>query len=146
MADLLAANIDTIVKTFNDELNTLLNQLMIIADQIEISKTDLCKVKASKKQLLDAIYINVNLCVNMYAFFLLKPEFETFLENVQKRNYEYFYLLADNDIIEPEFRELLSIIKTVSYGIDDETKNIIFGYIENITVLADIYAYKKMEK
>jgi len=82
----------------------------------------------------------------MYAFFLLKPEFETFLENVQKRNYEYFYLLADNDIIEPEFRELLSIIKTVSYGIDDETKNIIFGYIENITVLADIYAYKKMEK
>ena len=64
----------------------------------------------------------------------------------QKRNYEYFYLLADNDIIEPEFRELLSIIKTVSYGIDDETKNIIFGYIENITVLADIYAYKKMEK
>jgi len=27
-----------------------------------------------------------------------------------------------------------------------KSKNIIFGYIENITVLADIYAYKKMEK
>jgi hypothetical protein len=145
MAELLSASIDTIVKTFNDELNTFLNQLMLIADQITISKSNLSKVQISKRRLVQAMQINSVLCINLYATFLLNPEFEDFLPNVQSRNYEYFYILADNEKIEPQFKELLSIIKTVSYDIDDELKNIVFGYVENITILANIFACKKLE-
>lgn len=145
MTDLLSASIDTIVKTFNDEMITFLNQLMVIADQIEISKVNLSKVQFSKRTLVQAININSIICINLFAAFILNPEFSDFLEQVQAKNYKYFYALVDNDIVDVEFRDLLQIIKTVSMGIDEESMENIFGYIENVTVLANIYACKTID-
>ena len=67
------------------------------------------------------------------------------MEQVQAKNYKYFYALVDNDIVDVEFRDLLQIIKTVSMGIDEESMENIFGYIENVTVLANIYACKTID-
>ena len=67
MTDLLSASIDTIVKTFNDEMITFLNQLMVIADQIEISKVNLSKVQFSKRTLVQAININSIICINLFV-------------------------------------------------------------------------------
>ena len=80
----------------------------------------------------------------MYATFLIDPDYADFLPNVQNKNYQYFYDLAESEEIDPEFRELMQIIKKVSYDVNDELKADVFGYMENITILANIYAGKKL--
>ena len=53
--------------------------------------------------------------------------------------------MVESEEIDPEFRELMQIIKKVSYDVNDDIKADVFGYMENITILANIYAGKKLE-
>lgn len=142
MDDLLKAPVDEIVMIFNDEMNNMINQLMYIAQHIDLKSTEMTMIKNSKNKLINAITINRILCIEMYAKFLLKDEFSDFFDNIKNRNYDYFYGLTDRKEIDDEFKDLVYLVKTISFKVADETKDNIFGYMENLSLLATIYAQK----
>lgn len=146
MEELLNAPIDEIVMIFNDELNNMINQLMSIAKQITITSDENTLILASKNKLLNAIKINEFLCIELYAKFLLKDEFEDFFDNIKNRKYDYFFELADRADIDEEFRDIIFLVKTISYKVGNETREDIFGYMENLSFLATIFAQKKLTK
>lgn len=146
MDELLNSSITDIVTIFNDELNVMLNQLIIITKKLNMTEDEKNTVFNSKNKLCNAIKVNENLCVDMYAKFLLTERFDGFFNNIKARNYQYFYDLTEKEEIDPEFKELMVLIRTVSYQVGDETKNDVFGYVENLSLLATIYAQKKIEK
>ena len=146
MDELLNSSIEDIVSIFNDELNVMLNQLILIANNLNMSNNERTTIINSKNKLCNAINVNVNLCVELYAKFLLTEKFNGFFDNIKARNYKYFYELTEKEEIDPQFRELMVLIRTVSYQVGDETKNDVFGYVENLSLLATIFAQKKIEK
>lgn len=146
MSDLMSMSINDITNIFNDELNTFLNQLIHIATQLNIDKKDFNKISLSRRTLEQGMSINKSICIDMYAAFLFAHGHENFIENIKNRKYDYFYNLMETEEIQEDFKELLSIISTVSYSLSDDLKNDIFGYLENISVLSNIYAIKKIKK
>ena len=145
MASLMSCEMKDIVTMFNDELQTFIIQLMHIAEQINMTKKEMSTILSSKRDLETGMKINQKLCIDLYAKFLFEDGHETFVENVKCRNYDYFYELVKKETIDDEFKELLQIVVTVSYNLDDDLKNDIFGYLENITDLAITYAAKLVE-
>jgi hypothetical protein len=135
-----------IISLFNDEITTFVDQLMNISTQISLTPEELVKINKSKKDLDTGMRINLKLCIELYTVFLFKPEHDQFVESVKNRNYDYFYKLVAQEDIDDEFKELLEIITTVSYNLDNEIRNDIFGYLENITDLALVYVAKTVKK
>lgn len=146
MDELLNSSIDDIVTIFNDELNVMLNQLIFIANKLSMTESEKTIIINSKNKLCNAVKVNERLCVELYAKFLLTEKFDGFFNNIKARNYQYFYDLTEKEEIEPQFKELMILIRTVSYQVGNETKNDVFGYVENLSLLATIYAQKKLEK
>lgn len=146
MDSLLKAPVDEIIMIFNDEMNNMINQLMHIADHVGLKPEEMSTIMFSKNKLINAIEINRILCIEMYAKFLLDEEFNDFYENIKNKKYEYFYELSTNKAIDEEFRDLVVLVKTISYNVGTETKENIFGYMENLSILATIFAQKKLTK
>lgn len=146
MESLLNAPIDEIIMIFNDEMNNMINQLMHIANHVGLKPEEMNTITFSKNKLINAIKINRILCIEMYAKFLLDDNFSDFYENIKNKQYDYFYGLSNNTAIDEEFRDLVILIKTISYNVDKETKENVFGYMENLSILATIFAKKKILK
>ena len=146
MDELMNASSNEINMIFNDELVTFLCQLISVAKQMNMKKSEFIKVETSKTKLVQSIEINKSLCINLYATFLLDPKFESFLTNIQQRNYKYFYDLTESETFDDDFKDLMIIIKSVSYDVSNEIKDDIFGYVENLTILASVFAMKFEKK
>ena len=145
MDALLNASIDELVGVFNDEMKVFLNQLITIGKQVKMQKSDFESVINSKKKLLQVLEVNNLICIDTYATFLLTDKYSDFFEHVQKRDHDYLYKLAMEEERNNEFQQLMVMIRMVSYNVDKETKNDVLGYVENLSILANVYAKKKLE-
>lgn len=146
MDNLLKAPTDEIIMIFNDEMNNMINQLMHIAKYIKMEPEESVMITNSKNKLTNALTVNRILCIEMYAKFLLNDDFSDFFDNIKSRNYTYFYSLLDRKELDKEFTDLVILVETISHKVDDETKDSIFGYMENLSLLATIYAQKMLTK
>jgi hypothetical protein len=89
---------------------------------------------------------NKEIGVDMYAGYIFAKGNEEFSEKISARDYNFFYKMEEQIGKSNKFAEILIIVKNLFIQLSDSNKECIFGYLENLTLLANVYAMKKLAK
>ncbi len=152
MDELLKLSKIEIVKIFNDELMIFLSELLKIFNEVNkenknsINK-DNVNVLISYKNLIETgIVVNKEIAIEMFSGYIFKKENEDFYKKISEKDYEYFIKNKDKLDKTNKFENLISIIKDLFVQLSETNKESIFGYLENLSTLSNIFVMKKISK
>ena len=144
MEELLQLNNVEIITIFNDELKTFLNELLKIFNNVE-HETNSLKQLIKYKQLIETgLSANIETGIEMFSGYIFAKNNENFSSKISNRDYNYFYELSSTVTTNNKLSEIILIIKQLFSSLDDSNKESIFGYLDNLCTLANIYAMKKL--
>jgi hypothetical protein len=149
MDEILSLSQLEIVTIFNDELKTFLTELLKIVNQLKnITDTDtdnINKLLSYKNLIETGISANKEIAIDMFAGYIFSAGNEQFCEKISSKDYEFFYKMEEQIDKTNKLSEIIMIIKNLFIELSEVNKESIFGYLENLSTLSNIYAMKKIE-
>ena len=146
MDELLKSSRSEIVSLFNDELTTFLSELLKIFGNLDKEKAALNKLSTYKNLIHTGLYANKESGIEMFSGYILSKGNEEFSSRISNKDYEFFYELSSNTTTSNKFTDIIMIIKNLFIQLDINNKESIFGYLDNLCSLSNIYAMKKLTK
>ena len=148
MDELLKLSKIEIVQIFNDELMTFLSELLKIFNEINIksNKDSINKLMSYKNLIETGILANKELAIEMFSGYIFKKENEDFCKKISEKDYEYFITNQNKLDNSNKFEDLIDIIKDLFLQLSEINKENIFGYLDNLSTLANIFVMKKISK
>lgn len=144
MDELLKLSKSEIVSIFNDELKIFLSELLKIFEQINKDRVN--KLLSYKNLIETGIIANKELAIEMFSGYIFKKENEDFCKKISEKDYEYFIKNQDKLDKSNKFEDLIGIIKELFLQLSEMNRENIFGYLENLSTLANIFVMKKISK
>ena len=145
MEQLLALNKSDVIIIFNDELTTFLSELLKIFTQLKSNKETTNQLLNYKNLIESGISANVETGVEMFAGYIFSEGNDDFCQRISNKDYNFFYKLEESIDKSNKFSEVIMLIKNLFIQLNDTNKESIFGYLENLCTLANVYAIKKMK-
>jgi hypothetical protein len=142
MEQILKLSKDEIVTIFNDEMSTFLSELLKIFSQLESNKETVNKLLSYKSLIETGIAANKVVGIEMFGGYIFKKGNEDFCEKITSKNFNFFINLEVDK--SNKLAEILMLIKDLFIKLSDTNRNNIFGYLENLSTLANIYTMKKL--
>ena len=134
-----------IVTLFNDELITFISELLKIFNQIKnVPKSSTNTIMTYKNLIQTGIKINKEIGIEMFSGYIYSKGNEDFCEKISSRDYEFFYKIDENLEENNQLAEIIIIIKNLFIELSEQNKENIFGYLDNLSVLSNVYFMKKM--
>ena len=144
MDQIMELSKDEIVSLFNSELATFLSELVKIFSKMTVESSNYSKLLSYKSLIETGISTNREVGIDMYAGYIFSSGNEGFNEKISSRDYNFFYKMEDDINESNKFAEILLIVKHLFIQLSELNKENIFGYLENLMLLANIYAVKKL--
>ena len=144
MDQLMELSKDEVVSLFNSELTTFLSELVKIFSKISTDSSNFSQLLSYKSLIEVGISTNREVGIDMYAGYIFSSGNEGFNEKISSRDYDFFYKMEDKIDKSNKFAEILLIVKHLFIQLSESNKENIFGYLENLMLLANIYAVKKL--
>ena len=145
MEQLLALNKFDIIIIFNDELTTFLSELLKIFTQLKSNKETTNQLLNYKNLIESGISANVETGIEMFAGYIFSEGNGNFCQRISDRDYNFFYKLEESFDKSNKFSDVIMLIKNLFIQLNDTNKESIFGYLENLCTLANVYAIKKIK-
>ena len=145
MEQLLALNKSDIIIIFNDELTTFLSELLKIFTQLKSNKETINQLLNYKNLIDSGISANIETGIEMFAGYIFSEGNDDFCQRISDRDYNFFYKLEESIDKSNKFSEVIMLIKNLFIQLNDTNKESIFGYLENLSTLANVYAIKKIK-
>lgn len=146
MDQLMALSKDEVVSLFNGELTTFLSELVKIFSNMSVDTNSFSQLLSYKSLIETGINSNREIGADMFAGYIFASGNETFGEKISSRDYDFFYKMEESIDKSNKFAEILLIIKHLFIQLSESNKENIFGYLENLVLLANVYAIKKIGK
>lgn len=143
MDELLKLTKTEIVTIFNDELNTFLTELLLIIKNVEVNDDNRSKLLSYKNLIDTGISTNKEIGIEMFSGYIFSND--NFYEKISSRDYDFFYKMDEEIDKTNKFVEIIIIIKKLFIQLSETSKDNLFGYLENLSTLSNIYAMKKIE-
>ena len=143
MDELLKLTKTEIVTIFNDELNTFLTELLLIIKNVEVNDDNRSKLLSYKNLIDTGISTNKEIGIEMFSGYIFSND--NFYEKISSRDYDFFYKMDEEIDKTNKFVEIIIIIKNLFIQLSETSKDNLFGYLENLSTLSNIYAMKKIE-
>jgi hypothetical protein len=131
-----------IINIFNSEIIVFITELLKIFKYYESNADTITELQYYKNLIETGISVNIESGVEMFSSYLLMEGNEDFLDKIKNKDYDYFYKMQIQD--NNNFSDIIKIIKKISLKLNEENKSNIFGYLENLSILSNIYVIKKM--
>ncbi len=135
-----------VVTLFNGELSTFLSELVKIFSNMSVDSSSFNQLLSYKSLIETGINSNQEIGADMFAGYLFSSGNESFMEKISSRDYDFFYSMEEKISSKNKFGEILLIVKNLFIQLTDTNKENIFGYLENLALLANVYAMKKLGK
>jgi hypothetical protein len=146
MDQLMQLSKDEVVTLFNGELSTFLSELVKIFSKMTVDQVSFNQLLSYKSLIEAGINSNKEIGVDMFAGYIFSSSNDDFMEKISSRDYDFFYKMEEKIDSSNKFAEILLIIKHLFIQLSDTNKENIFGYLENLSLLANVYAMKKLGK
>jgi len=146
MDQLMQLSKDEVVTLFNGELSTFLSELVKIFSKMTVDQVSFNQLLSYKSLIEAGINSNKEIGVDMFAGYIFSSSNDDFIEKISSRDYDFFYKMEEKIDSSNKFAEILLIIKHLFIQLSDINKENIFGYLENLSLLANVYAMKKLGK
>jgi len=148
MDQLMELSKDEVVTLFNGELLTFLSELVKILSNMSVDSSSFNQLLSYKSLIETGINSNKDIGADMFAGYIFSPSSmsEGLVEKISSRDYDFFYKMEEKISSSNKFAEVLLIIKRLFIQLTDTNKENIFGYLENLALLANVYAMKKLGK
>lgn len=146
MDQLMELSRDEVVTLFNGELSTFLSELVKIFSKMQVDTKSYNQLLSYKSLIETGINSNKEIGVDMFAGYIFASENESFMEKISSRDYNFFYKMEETIGATNKFAEVLLIVKHLFIQLTETNKENIFGYLENLALLANVYAMKKLGK
>jgi len=143
MDELLKLTKTEIVTIFNDELNTFLMELLLIIKNVEVNDDNRSKLLSYKNLIDTGISTNKEIGIEMFSGYIFSND--NFYDKISSRDYDFFYKMDEEIDKTNKFVEIIIIIKKLFIQLSETSKDNLFGYLENLSTLSNIYAMKKIE-
>ncbi len=144
MDQLMQLSKDEVVTLFNGELLIFLSELVKIFSNMTVDQNVFSQLLSYKSLIETGINSNKNIGVEMFAGYIFSSENENFMEKISSRDYNFFYKMEENISSSNKFAEVLLIVKRLFIQLSNTNKENIFGYLENLALLSNVYAMKKL--
>ncbi len=145
MDQLMELSKDEVVTLFNSELSTFLSELVKIFSKMSVDQGSFNQLLSYKSLIETGINSNKEIGADMFAGYIFSSS-DNFMEKISSRDYDFFYSMEEKIDSSNKFAEVLLIIKHLFIQLSDSNKENIFGYLENLALLANVYAMKKLGK
>ena len=145
MDQLMELSKDEVVTLFNSELSTFLSELVKIFSKMSVDQGSFNQLLSYKSLIETGINSNKEIGADMFAGYIFSSS-DNFMEKISLRDYDFFYSMEEKIDSSNKFAEVLLIIKHLFIQLSDSNKENIFGYLENLALLANVYAMKKLGK
>jgi len=136
---------DEIAKMFNEQIKIFIKEIIKIMENANDKKLDINKIKYYKTNMKAGLAMNKYSGIDMFSGYILSDENKDFTSKIVERDYNYFYSMTYEKEVDNSMAEMIIIIKNILNNLCDENKENIFGYLENLCTLSNIYAMKKIE-
>jgi hypothetical protein len=146
MDQLMQLSKDEIVTLFNGELSTFLSELVKIFSNMTVEQGSFNQLLSYKSLIETGINSNKDIGADMFAGYIFSSGNDSFMEKISSRDYDFFYKMEEKIASTNKFAEVLLIVKRLFIQLTDTNKENIFGYLENLALLANVYAMKKLGK
>jgi hypothetical protein len=146
MDQLMELSRDEVVTLFNGELSTFLSELVKIFSKMAVDTKSYNQLLSYKSLIETGINSNKEIGVDMFAGYIFASGNESFMEKISSRDYNFFYKMEETIGTANKFAEVLLIVKHLFIQLTETNKENIFGYLENLALLANVYAIKKLGK
>ena len=146
MDQLMSLSKDEVVSLFNSELTTFLSELVKILSKMNIDSSSYSKLLTYKSLIETGINSNRDIGADMFAGYIFAVGNETFVDKISSKDYNFFYKMEEEIDQSNKFAEVLLIVKHLFIKLSESNKENIFGYLENLVLLANVYVVKKMGK
>lgn len=143
MDELLKLTKTEIVTIFNDELNTFLTELLLIIKNVEVNDDNRSKLLSYKNLIDTGISTNKEIGIEMFSGYIFSND--NLYDKISSRDYDFFYKMDEEIDKTNKFVEIIIIIKKLFIQLSETSKDNLFGYLENLSTLSNIYAMKKIE-
>jgi len=137
---------DEVVSLFNSELTTFLSELVKILSKMNIDSSSYSQLLTYKSLIETGINSNRDIGADMFAGYIFAVGNETFVDKISSKDYNFFYKMEEEIDQSNKFAEVLLIVKHLFIQLSESNKENIFGYLENLVLLANVYVVKKMGK
>jgi hypothetical protein len=145
MEQLMALSKDEVVSLFNSELTTFLSELVKIFSKMNIDSSSYSQLLSYKSLIETGINSNREIGADMFAGYIFAVENETFVDKISTKDYDFFYKMEEKIDKSNQFAEVLLIVKHLFIQLSESNKENIFGYLENLVLLANVYVVKKIK-
>jgi hypothetical protein len=146
MDQLMSLSKDEVVSLFNSELTTFLSELVKIFSKMNIESSSYSQLLTYKSLIETGINSNRDIGADMFAGYIFAVGNETFVDKISSKDYNFFYKMEEEIDQSNKFAEVLLIVKHLFIQLSESNKENIFGYLENLVLLANVYVVKKMGK
>lgn len=146
MDQLMSLSKDEVVSLFNSELTTFLSELVKILSKMNIDSSSYSQLLTYKSLIETGINSNRDIGADMFAGYIFAVGNETFVDKISSKDYNFFYKMEEEIDQSNKFAEVLLIVKHLFIQLSESNKENIFGYLENLVLLANVYVVKKMGK
>jgi hypothetical protein len=136
---------DEIAKMFNQQIKIFIKEIIKIMENANDKKLDINKIKYYKTNMKAGLAMNKYSGIDMFSGYILSDENKDFTSKIVERDYNYFYSMKYEKNVDNSMAEMIMITKNILNNLCDENKENIFGYLENLCTLSNIYAMKKIE-
>ena len=142
MDDLLKLEKKNIIMLFNEELSIFLTELQRIFSEINECSTSASKISTYKKTIKSAIKVNTTIGISMFSAYIFDDANKNFSEKISAGDYDYFLELSSTLDNTNAFYDIITIIKSLFIKLSEESKTNIFGFLKNLTLLANVFVLK----
>jgi hypothetical protein len=136
---------EELVVIFNDQIKTFIKQIIKITETANDKNLDLSKIKYYKNSLKAGLVINKYTAIDMFSGYILSEENKDFTKKIGERDYNYFYNIKYEKDVENSLADMIQITRNIMNNLNDENKENIFGHLENLCLLTNLYTIKKIE-
>jgi len=137
---------DEVVSLFNSELTTFLSELVKIFSKMSVDSSSYSQLLSYKSLIETGINSNRDVSADMFAGYIFADGNETFAEKISSKDYNFFYQMEEKIDKSNKFAEVLLVVKHLFIQLSESNKENIFGYLENLVLLSNVYAIKKIGK
>jgi len=134
-----------IIAIFNDELTTFLSELIKIFSALN-KKDNIAALVTYKTMIENGISINNEIAIEMFSSYIFGTGNEEFCSKISARDYSFFFNTSFVTDETNKLAEIITIIKSLFIELSEGNKENIFGYLENLSTLANIYTMKNLSK
>lgn len=131
------------VTLFNEQLQEFIDQLNNIINHLNDEKT-LSISSTYNNCIKAALYMKQDTCIEAYSGYILKPENKDFTTKIAERDLNYFNNIQFENQASNNLLDLIKIIRNVVPQLKNEDQEKIFGYLENLCTLSNLYALEKI--